>query len=162
MTERLSVWMDGELESEQARQLLSVLTRDFNSREKWACYHLLGDTIRRMDVSDLGVRICAHLRNEPTFLLPSRYHDKPEKLGRLASAAWARVAAVAFIAFAGGMVLQSLQQNSPQIASGPLAEANPAGVLTDERARNYLIAHLPYSNSKALQGMQMYASADAH
>jgi cytochrome c-type biogenesis protein CcmE len=77
----------------------------------------------------------------------------------LTSPAWARVAVVAFVAFAGGMVLQSLQQNSPHFAPGPLAEVSQASALTEERARGYLLEHLRYSNSNAMQGMQILASA---
>ncbi len=153
MTERLSTWMDGELKPEEARDLLPKLKRDFTIREDWACYHLIGDTIRGMDGSDLGARICAHLRTEPTVLLPPRSREKPEKLSRFALAMPAKVAAVAFVAFVGGMALQSLQQNAPAI------EGNQTAVLADDRARGYLVDHLPYSNSKALQGTAMYASA---
>ena len=159
MTEQLSAWMDGQLESEHASQLLSQLKRGSVTSRDWNCYHLIGDTMRGMGGSDLGAQICAHLKTEPTVLLPPRSRDLAEKPSWFAASAWANVATVAFVAFAGGMVLQALLQDSPQIPLEPLIEVNQAGVLAEEHARSYLIAHLRYSNSKSLQGLPMYASA---
>jgi sigma-E factor negative regulatory protein RseA len=159
MNERLSAWMDGELEFEQARQLLSQLNRDFIIRENWTCYHLIGDTMRGVRGPDLGACICARLAAEPTVLAPPQSRNMTEKLTWFASSVSAKVAAVAFVAFVGGMALQSLQQNVPQIATVPAIEGNQTTVLADERARNHLLDHLHYSSSKAMQGMAMYASA---
>ncbi|MEO8442071.1 MAG: sigma-E factor negative regulatory protein [Betaproteobacteria bacterium] len=155
MNKRVSAWMDGELKSEQAGQLLSPLNRDLVIRSNWDCYHLIGDTMRGLQGPDLCTRICARLTAEPTMLAPqSRNGD--EKLGWFASALPAKVAAVAFVAFIGGMALQSQQQYLPQIATVATTEVNQAGVLADERARNYLRAHLQYLVSNGLQGMARY------
>jgi sigma-E factor negative regulatory protein RseA len=155
MNKRVSAWMDGELKSEQAGQLLSQLNRDSVIRGNWDCYHLIGDTMRGLHGPDLCARICARLTAEPTVLAPQS-SSRDEKPGWFASALLAKVAAVAFVAFVGGMALQSLQQNLPQIATVPAAELNQTGVLADERVRNYLRAHLQYSASNGLQGMAMY------
>jgi len=160
MNEHLSAWMDGELESAQARQLLSRLKHDFVMRQDWDSYHLIRDTMRGVEGPDLRAQIYARLAAEPTVLAP-KFHVRVEKPDWFTSVAKAKVAAVALIAFVSGMALQSLQQNALQIAAAPETEVNQAGVLTEERARNYLIAHLRYSNSKALQGMPVYASADS-
>src|SRR6185369_13137279 len=134
MNKRVSAWMDGELKSEEAGQLLSQLKRDLVIRGNWDCYHLIGDTLRGLQGPDLCGRICARLTAEPTALAPQP-SNRNEKLGWFASALPAKVAAVAFVAFVGGMALQSLQQNLPQIATVPAAELNQAGVLADERVR---------------------------
>ena len=46
MSESLSAWIDGELNAARARQLLAQIKRDAGLREKWHCYHLIGDALR--------------------------------------------------------------------------------------------------------------------
>lgn len=154
MKKRLSAWMDGELESVQARQLLSRLKHDFVMRQDWDRYHLIRDTMRGVEGPDLRAQIYARLAAEPTVLAP-KFHVRVEKPGWFASAAQSKIAAVAFIAFISGMTLQSLWQHSPEIAAVPGTEAMQSAALIDERILEYLLAHLHYSNSKALQSIAM-------
>ena len=66
MTEKLSAWMDGELETEHAHQLPSQLKRDAGLRSNWDRYHLIGDALRGVWGPDLSVKIYARLGAEPT------------------------------------------------------------------------------------------------
>ena len=72
MNEKLSAWMDGELESEHAHQLSSQLKRDADLRCKWNCYYLIRDAMRSVWGPDLSAKICARLDAEPTVLAPQR------------------------------------------------------------------------------------------
>ncbi|MCX7144014.1 MAG: RseA family anti-sigma factor [Proteobacteria bacterium] len=67
MTERLSAWMDGELETEHARQLPSQIKRDAGLRRNWDRYHLIGDALRGVLGPDLSVKIDARLGAEPSI-----------------------------------------------------------------------------------------------
>jgi len=154
MNERLSAWIDGELECAQARQLISRLKHDSVIRRDWGYYHLIRDTMRGVQEPDLRAQIYARLAAEPTVLAP-KFHVRVEKPGWFASAAQSKVAAVAFIAFVGGMTMQSLWQHLPQFATVPETEVIQSAVLTDQRILAYLLAHLHYSNSKALQSVAM-------
>jgi len=150
MNEKLSAWMDGELEHEPARQLPLQLKRDAVLRGNWDCYHLIGDALRGVQGPDLCARICARLDDEPTVLAPRR-RSPAEKLRRYALTAAASVAAVAFV---GWMALSGLQQAPPQIAAN--TEIKQVAVPAGEGAKDYLLAHQRYSPSSAMHGVAPY------
>lgn len=159
MKEKLSAWMDGELEGEQARQFPPQLKRGAGLRSDWDCYHLIGDALRGVQGPDLCTRICDRLDAEPTVLAPQR-RGKEEKVRWFALSAAASVAAVAFV---GWMALTGVQQDTQQVAAAPSTEVKrlasevkllvaPAG----EGATDYLLAHQRYSPSSAMQGVAPY------
>jgi sigma-E factor negative regulatory protein RseA len=155
MSEKLSVWMDGELESEDAHQLPSLLKRDADLRGKWHCYHLIGDALRGVHGPDICARICVQLDAEPTVLAP-RWRNTAEKLPRRALPVVARVAAVVFVAFVGWVALRSVQQDLPPIAAVPEPDIKQVAVPAGEGAKDYLLAHQRYSPSNAMQGVASY------
>lgn len=155
MTEKLSAWMDGELEDERAHQLPSQLKRNADLRVNWDCYHLIGDVLRGVPGPDLCAKICARLDAEPTVLAP-RWRDLAEKMRRHALPAVARAAAVVFVAFVGWVALYSVQQDLPPIAAIPAPEVKQVAVAAGEGAKDYLLAHQRYSPSNAMQGVAMY------
>ena len=157
MSERLSAWMDGELEGEQAQQLMAQLKRDGDIRGDWASYHLIGDTLRGIHGPDLSARILTRVDLEPTVLAPRRY-SSVERLGKFASTA-ARLAAVAFVAIVVSKNFPDLQQKSSEIAIVPRPEVKQAAVQMDESAKDYLLAHQPYSPGNAMQGLAVYVRA---
>ena len=152
MKENLSAWMDGELGSQQARQLPPQLKRDAGLRSGWDCYHLIGDALRGVQGPDLCAKICARLEAEPTVLAPQR-RGTAEKLRWYALPVAASVAAVAFV---GWVALPGVQQDSPQIAAIPAAEVIQVAVPAGEGAKDYLLAHQRYSPSNAMQGVAPY------
>ena len=148
MNEKVSAWMDGELESEHARQLLSQLKHDADLRVNWDCYHLIGDTLRGAQGPELCARICAQLDAEPTVLAPQR-RSAVEWLRWRPLQVSASIAAVAFV---GWMSLSGVQQDLPQIAAIPGAEVKQIAV----PAGDYLLVHQRYSPSNAMQGLAPY------
>ena len=158
MSERLSAWMDGELEGEQAQQLMAQLKRDGDIRCDWASYHLIGDTLRGIHGPDLSTRILTRVDLEPTVLAPQR-RSSVERFGRLASMAAAGVAAVTFVAIVGRMDLQDPQQSSPDIATSPAPEVKQASTHVSKDSRDYLLAHQQYSPSNSMQGLGGYVRA---
>jgi sigma-E factor negative regulatory protein RseA len=152
MNEKLSAWMDGELEREHGRRLPLQLKRDTDLRVNWDCYHLIGDALRGVQGPDLCARICARLDAEPTVLAPQR-RVPAEKLRRYALSAAASVAAVAFV---GWMALPGLEQDSMRVAAIPPTEAKQIAVPAGEGAKDYLLAHQRYSPSNAMQGVAPY------
>jgi len=154
MNEKLSAWMDGELESAQARQLLSQLKRDAALRTNWNCYHLIEDALRGVQGPDLCARIFAQLDAEPTVCTPLR-RNKAERLHRRSLQMAACIAALVFVVGIW-MVFPGLQPNTPQIANIPATEVKQAAVPADEGARGYLFAHHPYPPINAMQGLATY------
>lgn len=160
MTEKLSAWMDGELESKDGRQFPSQLKRDAELRRRWYCYHLIGDALRGVWGPDLSAKICARLDAEPTALAP-RWRNTAEKLRRRALPTMARAAAVVFVAFVGWVALRGVQQDLPPIAAVPKPEVAQVAVPAGEGAKDYLLAHQRYSPSTAIQGVATYVRAMA-
>lgn len=152
MREKLSAWMDGELNGEQAGPLLPQLKRDDGLRSDWDCYHLIGDALRGVQGPDLCAKISARLAAEPTVLAPRR-RGAAEKMRWYALSAAASVAAVSFV---GWMALSGLQQDAPQIAAAPAAEVKHVAVPAGEGAKDYLLAHQRYSPSSAMHGVAPY------
>lgn len=151
MNEKLSAWMDGELEADYAGQLPAQLKRDAGLRGNWDCYHLVGDALRGVQGPDLCAKIRAQLDAEPTVLAPHR-RSTAEKVHRIVLSAAASVAAVAFV---GWMAMPSLQQPDPvQIAAK--TEVKQVAVPAGEGAQDYLLAHQRYSPSNAMQGVAPY------
>jgi sigma-E factor negative regulatory protein RseA len=77
--EKVSAWMDGELDQ---RERVSVLRQSSNAhaRESWECYHLIGEALRGElnerscavgTSSALTRRICDALEAEPNVLVPA-------------------------------------------------------------------------------------------
>ena len=152
MNEKLSAWMDGELERGQSGQLPPQLERDAGLRGNWDCYHLIGDALRGVQGPDLCARICARLDAEPTVLAPQRRRTV-QVLRRHALSAAASVAAVAFV---GWMALSAWQQEAPQLAAIAVPEVKQAAAPAGEGAKDYLLAHQRYSPSNAMQGVAPY------
>lgn len=150
MNEKLSAWMDGELEADYASQLPVQLKRDTGLRGNWDCYHLVGDALRGVQGPDLCAKIRAQLDAEPTVLAPQR-RSTAEKARRIVLSAAASVAAVAFV---GWMAVPSLQPDTVQVAAK--TEVKQVAVPAGEGAKDYLLAHQRYSPSNAMQGVAPY------
>ena len=150
MNEKLSAWIDGELEDEYAAELPLQLKRSAELRGNWDCYHLIGDSIRGVRGPDICARICAKIDAEPTVLAPQR-RVTMEKMRRHALQAAASVAAVAFV---GWMALPGSQPDTLQIAAK--TEGKQVAVPAGEGAKDYLLAHQRYSPSNAMQGVAPY------
>lgn len=160
MNERLSAWMDGELESEQARPLLSQLKRNAALRNNWDCYHLIEDTLRGVQGPDLCARIFAQLDAEPTVFAPLHR----SKAARQRKRPLQMAACIAALVFVVGIwiVFPDLQPNTLQIATIPTTEVKQAAVPADEGARGYLFAHQPYPPINAMQGLATYVRIISH
>lgn len=154
MNEKLSAWMDGELESEGTGQLQSQLKRDAGLRGNWDSYHLIGDALRGVWGPDLCAKICTQLDAEPTVLAP-RWRNLAEKLRQHALPSVARAAAVVFVAFVG-WALHGVQQDLSPIAATLEPDIKQVAVPAGEGAKDYLLAHQRYSPTNALQGVAPY------
>ena len=151
MNENISRLMDGEVDDAELQSVLAAL-KSPGGLATWACYHAIGDTLRR-DVSlhafACGVPkdLAARLAGEPTVLAPRR--TVVEKTTTWAWAAAATVAAVGIV----GWTAMSLVDQPP----AAVAKAGEAGSVRAAMVRpavtvpsDYLVAHQEYSPSTAL------------
>ena len=156
MSEGLSACMDGQLNDEQAHQLLSQLTRDSTLRSDWDCYHLIGDTLRGVGAPDIYARIADRLDAEPTLLTPLLRRSKTAIPDQYIYRVAASLAALAFVGTTW-ISLNEPQFKAPQFAMIPAPEVKPPFVPAGEDARGYLLAHQRFSTSTTMLGLVAYA-----
>lgn len=145
--ERISAFMDGELEDHEAAGQVRRLKEDPELRVAWDTYHLIGDAMRGEAgySSGLAVKISARLAAEPTVLAPRPVTQLRNVSRRLALSAAASVGGVALVAW---LVLF----NNPFAPQQTQLAATPA----NGAANDYLLAHQQFSPNTAMQGVASY------
>ena len=158
MNEKLSALMDGELERQEAQQVIRGMGSDAARRACWDEYHLIGDTLRGESSGEVQRRqkaadaIFARLAAEPTVLVPAAMKVAPvERRTRMAlamAASMVTVSAIAVVAFKqqGGTVapVQLVQQVAPKPVAQPVSAA-------EVRVNDYLVIHRQFANPDAFQ-----------
>ena len=159
MKEKISAFMDGELEQHASRETLGALASSDQAREAWAAYHLIGDAMRgtRPLHRDFAARLSWRLAEEPTVLAPRRLPAAPRKWVA-ASAIAASAAAVAFVGWVAVMPQPSIQPVQVAKAPAPAARVvtKPVIVPLPTATNDYLLAHQGFSPRVSLQGMAPY------
>lgn len=167
--EKLSAWVDGELDEAEVPTLLDRLSSDPTLRQHWRRYHMIGDAIDNhlppLDLTGFAERVSAALDHEPTVLAPKRWRFS---IGRR----WLKpVASMAVAASVSAVAIVALQNHydAGQAAPAPtVAEAgralppsvtlasddNETPVPADVRQRLnvYLVDHSEYTSMNGLQG----------
>jgi sigma-E factor negative regulatory protein RseA len=112
--------MDGELNKQEASNIIEACRTDEDLQENWKTYHLIGDTLRQSSqlFSDVSMNVKQKLKAEPIVLFPttaSMFHRQKHKVFTLS------IAASVVIAVSVGMVLHSTPYQSSQtiIADNP-------------------------------------------
>ena len=152
MRNQISRLMDGDLEGVEADAAFRNLKHD-DGLESWACYHVIGDCLRRAGTPTAGfaARFAARLDAEPTVLAPKRV-----QASRL-PVAWAAAATLAAVLVVGSVAVSVVD---PQPTA--LAKAREANVVRAAQSRvpvvspDYLIAHQEYSPTTQIQGVGPY------
>jgi sigma-E factor negative regulatory protein RseA len=155
MKERISAFMDGELDDKAAGQMIDALARDREALDTWRTYHLIGDVLRasRPLSEAFTGRVSRQLAGEPTVIAPGRLQPQPRTWYALA-ASLAAVALVGWLGFAPEQAAVPVAQ-APAPAQ-PVAQAKPVVVPLPRGANDYLLAHQGFSPRLSLQGMAPY------
>jgi sigma-E factor negative regulatory protein RseA len=153
--EKISAWMDGELEPGQASDLSARVLADPALRSRWQQWHLAGDVLRSaslaIESSSLANRVSAQLASEPVHFPASQPAARPPRAraaGRsrfiYGGAIAAAVAFVSLVAIApqmqtnlGELVARAVPGVSPTIVAQPLEPV----LLSDPRLSELLEAH---------------------
>ena len=160
--ERISAFMDGELEGSEGAGQIRRMNEDPQLRATWETYHLIGDTLRgeRIGLSrDFNAKLSARLVEEPTVLAPRRRAPLRTSIRRFAlpvAASLGGVALVAWLAVFNNPFVPQREDLALRPPVAPVAQtqlaANPAGV----EVNDYLLAHQQFSPSTAMQGAASY------
>lgn len=72
MESRISALADGELDHEEANEILVLAREQPELQQKWHMYHLIGDSLRQTSPlsPDFNSRFSGQLAKEPTVLVP--------------------------------------------------------------------------------------------
>jgi len=166
MKEKLSAWMDDELNRFEERALVKRLERDSELRGYWERCHLIREAIRHeldtMAPGTLAERVSSAIRSQP----PARRR----RMVRLAGTA-AIAASVAIVALVGVQFLSD--PRSPGRAPGTVAHAPAAPVQAasawrnrqPEQAQNlnvFLVEHNEFSSTNSVSGMFPYVRIVSH
>jgi sigma-E factor negative regulatory protein RseA len=165
--DKVSALMDGELDEQQARQVLSRITRQQELRDCWDTFHLIGDAMRGDSrwSAGLGPRLAGRLAQEPTVLAP--HWRTTRRITTYALSAAASLSAVALVVWVA-ISTNPLNTPTPQdiVAQAPVAPVSSAPVAvtaanlpnlpSEGRMNEYLLAHQGFSPSTAIQGVVPY------
>ena len=161
--ERLSAFVDGELEQTEAEHLISEMLSNEELRSRWLRYQRAGNALRReADIStstDLLEGIHARLNDEPTILAPKQHQPLSATFKQVAGMAIAAtIAAVSVLMIQPTEKVFSPASNQlAATASTPVAEqqwlrVNNVNWSNDRPAvvsklNSYLVNHNGYSTS---------------
>jgi negative regulator of sigma E activity len=72
MNEKLSLLMDGEIETSEVTSLLNLLNNNADARDQWTVMHMMGDATRGLVVADDGFSIrifekLEHIQIDPFY-----------------------------------------------------------------------------------------------
>lgn len=161
--ERLSEFMDGEVDVAGAASLARQLKEDPQSRQAWATYHLIGDVLRgQTHVSpEFSERTAIRLTQEPTVLAPKRSRAL-RYLRRVSLPLAASVAGVALVGwislfnnpFFQPQTMDNLALDKGAAASSAARPGTPESV--DGEVNEYLLAHQQFSPRTSIQGVASY------
>ena len=173
MKEKLSAFIDGELDQQESAEMLRAMQQDDGLRQAWSRYFLVRDAINGTSVSavahDFANRIAQTVAGEPTVLAPKAI--KPEKssmtratriIGQLAIAA--SVAAIAIIG------LRHIVPGQSDVTPPKMAQSAGHGNFVrvgathwdkgkaeaENELNMYLAAHNRHSPAASLKGMMSY------
>lgn len=155
--ERISAFMDGEVEENEALAQVARLKQDASLRQTWETYHVVGDALRGETGHSPGFmrRFSAALEQEPTVLAPRRpaVRITARRVALSLAASFGGVALVAWLALSNNPLMpngEKLATQPPQPAT-TLAASPANGAVND-----YLMAHQQFSPSTAMQGLAPY------
>jgi sigma-E factor negative regulatory protein RseA len=156
MKDKISAFMDGELDEQAAAQVIDALARDPQALDTWRTYQLISNALgeTRMLSAGFTERVAAALAKEPTVLAPSRPRSEQPRRWVAMAAGVAAVALVGWLGFAPQQTAIAPVAQAPKI--NPPSEVQPARVPLPSGTNDYLLAHQGFSPRVSLQGMAPY------
>ncbi len=152
--EKLSAWIDGELEPDQARGAPVNVLADPELARRWQDWHLVGDVMRSSSLaiasSAVSRKVSEQLASEPLHFLPTDSQQSVRAQARNRSRLVYGGAIAAAIAFVSLVTLApQMQTNFGELVASAVPGMNPAVVaqplepvmLADPRVSELMEAH---------------------
>lgn len=167
MKEKVSEFMDGELDQQGTANILAALKNDNELKQHWDNYHLIGDALRRSSrlSTNIASNVSRQLKVEPTILSPqtSRRIDNKQKYKVFAFAIAASVIAMV----AGGVIMNHLYEpgkimiaeqskQDRSFSATPIMISSPPSMHHYTHPpvdiNDYLLVHREFSSGSAVRG----------
>jgi sigma-E factor negative regulatory protein RseA len=156
--EKISAFMDGEIEGIEAAAQIARLKEDVRLRATWETYHVIGDTLRgeKLGLSrDFTTNFSARLVDEPTILAPRSRGPLQTTVHRFALPIAASVGGMALVVWLAVFNNPFAPRNEALAVKSP-APAQAKTQVANAEVNDYLLAHQQFSSSTALQGVASY------
>lgn len=158
--EKISAFMDGEIDGVQVQGQITRLKEDATLRASWDAYHLIGDTLRgerKLMSHDFTEKFRIQLAAEPTVLAPRLRSPVPVMVRRFALPVAASVGGMALVAWLAlfNNPFAPPKENVAK-ATPPAMSVVPKTQLASEKVNDYLWAHREVSSSTPVQGVPSY------
>ena len=156
--EKISAFMDGEIEGIEATGQINRLKQDGRLRASWDTYHLIGDTLRGEKLSlssDFTAKLGARLAGEPTVFAPRVRGALQSAVRRFALPVAASVGGMTLVAWLAVFDNPFAPQKENLAVKTPAAVEGKTQVANGE-VNDYLLAHQQFSSSTTLQGVASY------
>ena len=156
--EKISAFMDGEIQGIEATGQINRLKEDGRLRASWHTYHLIGDTLRgeKLRLSpEFTAKLGARLANEPTVIVPRSRNMLQSAVRRYALPVAASVGGIALVAWLAVFNNPFAPQKENLAAKAPAGIEVKTQVASGE-VNDYLLAHQQFSSSTTLQGVASY------
>ena len=173
MKEKLSAFIDGELDPQESAEMLRAMQQDDELRLAWARYFLVRDAINGAAMSavahDFASRVSQTVAVEPTVLAPKAIQSGKSSLSRATRiiGQLAIAASVAAIAIIG---LRNIVPDQPDATSSRIAQSAGHGNFVrvgatrwdkskadaENELNMYLAAHNRHSPAASMKGMMSY------
>lgn len=157
MKQKISEFMDGELQELDASELFEVIKKDEVATHEWAVYHLIGDVMRQPELanSTINYAVKERLKSEPAILSPQR-KSKQSGWQTWGVSMAATVSALGVVAW---MSMQLGTGKTPQ-SFAELHSVKPAQISSE--SNDYVMAHQEFSYGPDMSGGAYYVRTVAH
>jgi sigma-E factor negative regulatory protein RseA len=154
--EKISAFMDGEIDGVEATGQINRLKEDAALRSAWDTYHVIGDTLRGEKLGfsrDFAASFSARLASEPTVLAPRSRSPLQVTVRRFALPVAASVGGMALVVWLA-VFNNPFAPPRDNMAKAPVSvQTQIAG---DQRVNDYLSAHRQVSAAGPLSSVPDY------
>ena len=156
--EKISAFMDGEMDGLEAGRQVARLKEDPRLRASWDTYHLIGDTLRGEKLAlsrDFTASVSARLADEPTVLAPRNRTPLQTTVRRFALPVAASVGGMALVAWLA-LFNNPFAPPKENLAVKSTPAMDTKIQVANGEVNDYLLAHQQFSSSTTLQGVASY------
>lgn len=166
MKSKVSALMDGELDKQDASNVIETLRRDDELQDEWKTYHLIGDALRQSSRLSMNMSssVSQKLKTEPTVLFPNNTSSIPKQQKHKVFAFSMAASVVVMISAWVIMYNSSYESHQPMVAENsnqdsnltvvPMMVSSPTAVgnYPPAEINDYLFVHREFSPGTNMRG----------